>query len=1577
MTAFRTQPYLQNPASDAMTITWFTDTGDSNRLSLPGIGDFDSTPILATALEYQTGELVNLVDGDRPSLPYKHSIRVTGLSANTRYDYSVALAPEGNGDNIFNATLTTAPSGPETVRFAVYADSETEPESSHRRRVWTNPGTIRPGWIEQDSNGQELYLLNQTDGYRENLAAIAQFNPDFVLVAGDLVESGGEQRDWDEFWRHNAGGVTVQDSVAGNHGTTYLANHIPILPALGNHENFGGPGSFGAYNREILVEGLGNVSATDFATDKYLSYFEVPSNGPVDHAETPENESKHDGRYYRLDYGKVTLITLDSSDGEGQQSNQDTNFFIQPEANAPDFNPGSRQFQWAQFQLDDAQAAGQTIFVQFHHAPFSSGPHGLPMIFGDPQSAVPMQVYAPLFEQHGVTAVFSGHDEMYEHSVVNGVHYYDIGIGGDGLRSPLSTSLSNPYQTFIAHADSPEVWVDSDGDGNIDQLLDGGKHYGHLQVEALFHGNGSLKQATFSPTYILPQTNLLGDVVGFETRTYNDELVITQPIQNTTMPITPPTGFQVTEFATVDYPNGMVVLEDGSLLVGTSEPNAPSYFFSSPGQLVLLTDEDQNGVAEQQVVVAEGLPPTITHLKQAGDLVFVSSYSEFKTRSELSVFRQSGTPGNLADPYALEPLGKIDFAFDDSSHAIVPMVLREAPPNQPATPELISTEADGAIFTSLADADNDGDLDIFVASRIDDTLAWYENLGGSFSATPTVISSTANGAIALITADLDQDGDPDAISASLADDTIAWYENTGGSFNSTANVVSDLVDGAVSVAIADLDNDNDLDIVSAAFFGDEIRWHENVNGSFASSSSISTAADGARTVATADLNGDGYIDVLSASRIDNKIAWYKNLGDGSFSEQNVIAIADGAFSVTSADLDGDGDLDVISASRDDDTVAWYENQGNETFGTANILTDSADEAFSVEAADLDSDGDIDLLAAAFGDDQLIWFENLGSGSFSAPIVISNAQDGPTSLAVADLDGDSQLDVVATSYDDDTVAWYEDVIDSTGTSSSSGSDAYELFFSLGSEGNNVPSEREVILSSSDFNLAATSLNADSIYKIRLEDTGSSLTLGGTKQIAAGLRNAADFAFEASTGDLYFIENGIDGIQTEELSAEGGVADPNEPLTADELNRIRVDNIGGPIENFGFANEGIRYRTGEFIDGQGNLVTNSEDYIDPVVAFQPLGGVSESEGPAALALAPANFPEGFNNGAFVGFYGRGQNAGLINEENPVLFYNFETEDYLQFIDNDELGIGHPITLATTDDALFVADLSANGKVRNTQGLGQGIIYKFVAAPEQRGTSGDDFLTGTSASEFIFGLAGNDTIWGGFGADNIEGNTGDDIIDAGLSNDVVNGGNGNDSIEGGDGDDILNGANDHDLIYGDEGNDLIRGGNGRDTLYGGDGNDNIKGGNTKDYVFGEAGNDRLDGNGAADELRGGLGNDLLRGQAGDDLLIGVEVTAPMPGNGERDRLLGGPGLDRFVLGDSNNVFYLGGLHADYGEIRDFDLSENDIIQLRGSASDYRLQSFGSGTRISLETGTSSDIIGIIKNVNLVDFNSGFDFV
>jgi hypothetical protein len=509
--AFRVRPYLQNPAPDAMTVRWLTNDDAPGTLRVAG-REFTSAPVLCLELAYQPNEAR---DDRLGSAPFLHSVRVTGLEPATSYPYAVE-----QGDESRKAILTTAPKpgdvGPGGgVRLFFYADCEAQPESRGSRVEWppspSLPGGPRPPWVEG------RYPADETTGYRMNLALIAARaaeslrakNPVLVSVVGDLVESGGEQRDWDEFWRHNA----------GDFGT--LASRVPIVAALGNHELFGGPPS------DDPKKDLGGYSgrATLVGAMKFLTYFDHPTNGAAD--------ERHEERYHRVDFGPVTLLTLDTTNGGGDDGPNDTNHDLDraDASHVPDYAPGSEQYAWLERQLADARAEGRIILVQFHHAPYSSGPHGLPPGNGvgeNSQSGWPLRALADLFRTHGVCAVFSGHDEMYEHSIVDGIHYYDVGIGGDALRGP-EPDANNGRQVFLAHDHSPERW-------NGDVLESGGKHYGHVEVDVQRNAAGPGFTVSIRPVHLFPVFDPAkpGTIATWERREYDDLVTFDAPAQEAT-----------------------------------------------------------------------------------------------------------------------------------------------------------------------------------------------------------------------------------------------------------------------------------------------------------------------------------------------------------------------------------------------------------------------------------------------------------------------------------------------------------------------------------------------------------------------------------------------------------------------------------------------------------------------------------------------------------------------------------------------------------------------------------------------------------------------------------------------------------------------------------------------------------------------------------------------------------------------------------------------------------------------------------------------------------------------------------
>jgi len=607
---FRVPPYLQHPSETAMTLLWFSEEEVPGRLTFsPSAGSSSlpnflrrlaalfqptssprtvvSAPRKAPALAYLAWEKeAFFANRAAPSPPYRHRVRLEGLDAATSYSYTVE-----QGGSRFSSRFTTAPAAEQPIRLIFFADSETEPESTGSHVEWRDP------------SGRDLertYLLDQTEGLAANLKVISQRQPDLMIISGDLVESGGEQRDWDQFWLH----FNRPDSGIG------LASHVPVIAAPGNHEYYN-PKS-GGYDQP----------GSERAIARYLTYFEYPSNG---------SDSGQEGRYYSLDYGPVTIIALDVANDSPNESERDTNFTLLGEGDpnggrAPAFGPGSRQYEWLRNALERAQSHSEFTFVIFHHVPYSVGPHGWPtgkeaspqvelpppltwsvddstlphpaaeldsvvvvdllvskgdsLSSGQPvlrvetgsgaalvpspvrgwiddikvsvgdtvavgqfilslesgrdsQSGVPVRSLTPLFMRYGVDAIVAGHDEIWQRSEIDGVevlpgdggerqhtlHVYDVGIAGDGLRGPEG-GLTNPWQKFLVHTDAPEKWRNG-------VLVEGGKHYGHLEVDVFPLTDGGWR-AELKPVHVFPVFESPSRYVKSERRLYDDVQVLTR-----------------------------------------------------------------------------------------------------------------------------------------------------------------------------------------------------------------------------------------------------------------------------------------------------------------------------------------------------------------------------------------------------------------------------------------------------------------------------------------------------------------------------------------------------------------------------------------------------------------------------------------------------------------------------------------------------------------------------------------------------------------------------------------------------------------------------------------------------------------------------------------------------------------------------------------------------------------------------------------------------------------------------------------------------------------------------------------
>src|SRR5205814_346201 len=106
-------------------------------------------------------------------------------------------------------------------------------------------------------------------------------------------------------------------------------------------------------------------------------------------------------------------------------------------------------------------------------------------------------------------------------------------------------------------------------------------------------------------------------------------------------------------------------------------------------------------------------------------------------------------------------------------------------------------------------------------------------------------------------------------------------------------------------------------------------------------------------------------------------------------------------------------------------------------------------------------------------------------------------------------------------------------------------------------------------------------------------------------------------------------------------------------------------------------------------------------------------SESEGATEVVFAPSAFPASLQGGVFIGFHGKFNDFGVVNEENPVLWADPATGQYFDFLGNDIPTIAHIDNLLATSDSIFLVDINANGSMLSA--TPSGAIYQITAVPE----------------------------------------------------------------------------------------------------------------------------------------------------------------------------------------------------------------------------------------------------------------------
>jgi FG-GAP-like repeat/HYDIN/CFA65/VesB-like, Ig-like domain len=313
-----------------------------------------------------------------------------------------------------------------------------------------------------------------------------------------------------------------------------------------------------------------------------------------------------------------------------------------------------------------------------------------------------------------------------------------------------------------------------------------------------------------------------------------------------------------------------------------------------------------------------------------------------------------------------------------------------------------------------ADFNGDGDLDLAVANRADNTISiLLAKPDASFA--PQVTYPTGQSPVALVAADFNHDGKMDLAVAALNSLTVYIFLGNGdGTFMPGATIPVSY-DPQALVA-GDWNGDGKVDLAVALFSGNVAVLLGNGDGTFAAEVDYSVGSGSEPTwITAADFNNDGTPDLATANQNNGTISILTGKGDGTFAPSVNYPFHLGTTTsircVLAADFNGDHNADLAVVDEFNWTVSVLLGNGNGTFQTP-VDYPVGFGPLGGAVADLNRDGVPDLLVANSNDGTVSVLLNKGNGTFQSHVDYYGAA-GANFLAVGDFNRDGLMDVAVT------------------------------------------------------------------------------------------------------------------------------------------------------------------------------------------------------------------------------------------------------------------------------------------------------------------------------------------------------------------------------------------------------------------------------------------------------------------------------------------------------------------------------------------------------------------------------------
>ena len=364
-------------------------------------------------------------------------------------------------------------------------------------------------------------------------------------------------------------------------------------------------------------------------------------------------------------------------------------------------------------------------------------------------------------------------------------------------------------------------------------------------------------------------------------------------------------------------------------------------------------------------------------------------------------------------------------------------------------PSIIGSANFNSRSASLADFDDDGDLDLFFQGAAGSQQLYRNN----FAQTGTLQYVNAS---ALLPSGLgsswsaawgDYNGDRQVdvfVGQTNSGTTGDVLRNNGASGFSNESSAIGLDDPGFhqNVAWADIDNDRDLDLMIAMEGPEKHEIYLQRGSGFFQPVGAAVGIQElpgikAYGMAIGDSDGDGDLDIyISTCRADNNIRnhFYENqlaqtgvLSFVDIADSNGTQFMQNSYGTEFHDFDDDGDLDLFMTGADAQLSKIFRNDGGNQFTDVDtitgqtLLSDVSGDLNGARVIDYDNDGDLDLF---FHDHKINagrnqarkLYRNDGNWQFTdvtAAAGIAGANEGSYDSTWGDLDRDGDQDLVAT------------------------------------------------------------------------------------------------------------------------------------------------------------------------------------------------------------------------------------------------------------------------------------------------------------------------------------------------------------------------------------------------------------------------------------------------------------------------------------------------------------------------------------------------------------------------------------